>query len=151
MSPNQRAARLTLAVIGVTLLLYMTAVPLLAWCFHQPLIMAAGPASGVFGLLGLIGLGRRYYQPVVGQTTMMDERDKRIEERSRIIGFSVFWVVWVIGSVGAWALLRYVANCETIPVETLPMLVVAGFLVFMMVQSVSILAQYGWSGHNDPT
>jgi hypothetical protein len=150
MSPNQKAARFTLTIVGATLLLYLIAVPSLAWIFGRSLIEAAAPACGVFGLLGLTALARFYYRPVSGRPAMMDERDKLIEERSRFIGLNVFWVVWVLGSVAAWALLRYAAGRITIPVETLPILALAGWLVFLLAQSIAILAQYGWNSHDDP-
>jgi hypothetical protein len=148
MSPNQKAARLNLTVIGVTLLAYLITVQLLAWSFGHPWFAVTGPASGVFGLFGLTGFARFYYRSVPGRSAMMDERDRLIEERSRFIGFTTFWVVWVIGSVGAWAALRYVAGRETISVDTLPMLVLAGWLVFLLAQSIAILTQYGRSGHD---
>jgi hypothetical protein len=149
MSPNQKVARLNLAIAAATLLGYLVAVQLLAWSLDRPWLAVAGPACGVFGLLGLTGLGRLYYRPMSGQPPMVDERDKLIEERSRFIAFNVSWLVWVIGSVGAWALLRYVAGRETIPVDVLPILVVAGFLVFLLTQSLAVLAHYGWSARDD--
>jgi len=80
---------------------------------------------------------------------MMDERDKFIEERSRFIGFVVFWLVWVFGSIISRAFLRYGEGRETIPIDALPVLVVAGFLVFVVSQSIAILAQYGGSAGNE--
>jgi hypothetical protein len=149
MSPNQKAARFNLTVVVVTLLLFLIAVQLLASYGNRSWIEAAAPASGVFGLLGLLSCARLYYRPVGGRLAMMDERDKFIEERARIIGFTVFWLVWVFGSMLSWALLRYGAGRETIPVDALPLLVLGGFVVFVISQSIAILAQYGRSAHRD--
>jgi hypothetical protein len=147
MSPNQKAAWTNLAIVALTLGAFLVAVPLLAWWRQEPWTQALGNGLGMCGLLGFIGFSRLYYKPVHGRPPLLDERDKQIEQRSRFIAFSVFWVVWVFGSVGAWAVLRR-TGWETVPVDILPVTVWIGGVIFVLAQSVAILVQYGRSSNN---
>lgn len=98
------------------------------------------PAQGVFGLLGLGG-----FQPLLyrkrGQEVVWDERDTLINLRAVVAGYSVFWLVFTLGTMGLWAAVYYGGH-STVSVHVLPRLLMGGFLVFVLTRAVAIVVQY---------
>lgn len=143
MTPQQKTAWFNLVLFLVTLTLYLTGVPTLAWLFHRPWSVVAGPALGIFGLLGFWGIAPRL---IADNSRAFDERDRDIALKAWRTGMGTFWVLFVLGCVGAWGLLRYLWGLEriTVPVEIFPWIVGASLIIAIVAQSVATLHLYGW-------
>ena len=134
--PAQKTAWLTLAAASASILAFGVLIPLV------------GPqaAQAAFALLGVTGLGAYYFRPRKGDDTpILDERDRLIESRSQVLGFKLFWVVFVGTCMSLWALARYGWHQEMVSVDLLPGLVMGGWIVYAIAHSVAVLAQYGRS------
>jgi hypothetical protein len=89
MNASQKFAWYTLAVVALTVVSVLLLIPLL------------GPgAQGAFGLLGLLGFTPLFFRRR-GDEVVQDERDVQIRQRSLTIAYSVFWVLFVLGSMTA--------------------------------------------------
>lgn len=108
-------------------------------------LSAACPALAMLGLLGFMGLSPILFGGKPNKIDF-DERDTSIQIKSTTIAYSVFWFLWVVGSIITWAIKRNSGN--SISVEVLPLMVLAGFLVVNFVQSIAILISYGWGDKN---
>jgi hypothetical protein len=150
MNPQQKAAWFVLIVIGVTAALYGAAVPALSWWFHCTMAETAGPALGLFGLLGLAGLSILFYHPLPGRKprnrVLMDERDSQLYGRAWYAGMACFWLFFVFGGMGVWAYWYFLRGLQwvTVPIAIFPCMIGAGAIVFLLVQSLATLHFYGW-------
>ena len=70
----------------------------------------------------------------------LDERDKLILVRSTLAAYVVLWLYFIGACIYAW-LSAYPES--SIPVNVMPIVVVEGIAVFVFVQSVVTLIQYG--------
>lgn len=161
--PLQRWAWFNLIVFAIAVALYLMAVPFFAWHFHRTLVAVSLPSLGVFGVLGLWGFGQTGFGPLGGYNSYstyfrdrrrrikvkLDEREVLINQRAATIGVVLFWEVFVLLSMGVWAYLSYVRHQATVPVGFLPFLVMFGFVVYMVTQSIAILVQYKRSAGDD--
>ena len=75
-----------------------------------------------------------------------DERDQRILIRDTLVAYVVLWLYFVGACIYAWL---SVAPERSISVNVMPMVIVGGIVVFVLVQSVTTLTQYGWSGKGE--
>ncbi|MCX5634900.1 MAG: hypothetical protein NTW55_03535 [Planctomycetota bacterium] len=92
----------------------------------------------MFGLFGLMGLSAILFRAKPGKVDF-DERDLLIQRKSTTIAYSVFWVLWIAGSMITWA----IKGAENqISANILPIMVVLGGLTVVLVQSVAILSLY---------
>jgi hypothetical protein len=154
MHPQQRAAWFVLIVIVATLVLYAAAVPALSWWFHRTIADAALPALGVFGLTGLTGFATLFYRApgggVQGHRPIMDERDSLLSWRAWSAGMAIFWLLFCVAGVGAWAYLFFLRGLQwvTVPVGMFPGMVYAAFMVFMVARSLATLHFYGWKAND---
>ena len=144
LAPLQRHAWFNLSVFAVAVALYLMAVPFFAWHFHRTLAAATLPSLGVFGVCGLWG-----FAPLICDRRKLDEREALINQRAAAIGVVLFWEVFVALCMGVWAYLSYVRHQATVPVGFLPFLVMLGFIVFAVTQSIAILVQYKRSACDD--
>src|SRR5688572_6347881 len=87
MSPMQKFAWFNLAVIVVTLAVILSLFPFLG-----------ARALGGLGFLGLIGFSPLFFRGQPGKV-VTDERDQLIQQRSWILAYAVFWVVFVLAAV----------------------------------------------------
>jgi hypothetical protein len=147
---QQKAAWFELIVIGGTLVLYGAAVPALSWWFHRPLAQTALPALGIFGLSGLTGFETLFYRsprdPARRTQPVMDERDWQLSRRAWTAGMISFWLFFYIAGIGTWAYLYFLRGLEwvTVPIALFPGMIFAGFAIFMLARSLTILHFYGW-------
>ena len=163
LAPLQRWAWFNLIVFAIAVALYLMAVPFFAWHFHQTLAAAALPSLGMFGVLGLWGFGQMGFGRLWGYNSYstyfrdhrrrtkvkLDELEIYISQRAAMIGFVLFWQVFVFSCMGVWAYLSYVRHQATGPVSFLPFLVMLGVVVFWVTQSIAILVQYKRSAGDD--
>lgn len=140
MNRAQKIARFNLIVILTALILSITAIGIFYFAFGVPIQGALG-GFGFIGICGLMGLSPLLYKKEPGKVSF-DERDQLIHKRAIIVAYSLFWLAFTAACMIPWWILETGA---TIPVVILPTILLGGFLIVQLIQSVSILVQYGWS------
>jgi uncharacterized membrane protein len=131
MNASQKFAWFTLTVVSLTVLLALLLTPLI------------GPrAQGAFGLLGLLGFTPLFFRQR-GAEVVQDERDVQIRQRSLTIAYSVFWVLFVLGSMSAPAVYGWNGS---VPVSMVLGAVWCGLIVVQGVMALAILIQYRGGG-----
>jgi hypothetical protein len=125
---QQRWALFNVTIAGITLVLFLIVCPVL------------GPlrAQGVLGLIGFSGFAPLLFRKRKGEV-WGDERDRLIQLRASNIGFGLFWFLFVVGLMSVYAVLR---NTTVISVEILPLIVLFGWLAFILCQGVALLVLY---------
>ncbi|MFB0551713.1 MAG: hypothetical protein ACETWQ_00230 [Phycisphaerae bacterium] len=74
-----------------------------------------------------------------------DERDKLILIRSTLAGYVVLWIYFITACIYVWLT---ASPDRSISVNVMPIVIVEGIAVFIFVQSVTTLIQYGRVGKN---
>jgi hypothetical protein len=148
MNVQVKHARFNLLVCGVTFFLTAAAYLLL---LHLIGPRGSSGAFGFLGLLGLLGFAPLFYRKKPGAPgVLMDERDVQIRVRVDSIAWCVVWLYWGVVCMGIWfavVLWRGLEAIETtaVPVFWFPLMYGGGFVVYVIIWSVAILAQYGIS------
>lgn len=142
MNRAQKTAWYNLTVIAAALTISSAAVSILTATRGMPKALGG---LGFLGILGLIGLSPILFHKKQGQLGF-DERDELIHKKAVLIAYSVFWVFFTTACMIPWLVLKTGAK---IPVVLLPVVLVGGFIIVQLVQSVAILVQYGWSGKGE--
>jgi hypothetical protein len=124
----QKFAWFNLAVISLTVVAVLGLVPFLG-----------KSALGGFGLLGLIGFGPFFFRKKPGHV-VADERDQLIQQRSWVVAYSLFWVVFVLAAAGLSPLVY--GQDGAVPVWVVQISVFCGFMFVYGLASVAILLQY---------
>jgi hypothetical protein len=130
MPPLYKEGLCWLVLLAVTTACYFALCPLLG----------AQAATGAFGLLGVGGFFPLLYRKR-RQAIALDERDRQIASRAQLAGYSVFWPIFVLGTMAIWEIARYNGQ-STISIEVLPGIVFGGFLVFITARALAIVIQY---------
>ena len=94
--------------------------------------------TGFLGFACLIALGPLLFRKKKGQIAF-DERDLLIERKAVRCGTTVSYFYFVFVCVGTWLCVGFDSK---ISAGVLPMLVVGGFLVVNVVQSIVTLVEY---------
>jgi dipeptide/tripeptide permease len=89
------------------------------------------PATGCFGLSGFFAMSYRI------KREKADERERAILSRAVMVAHGIFWVVFVGASMLPWYLHR--GGNVTVSSETFPVLVFMGWMLIVLVKSVSIV------------
>lgn len=131
MCPPQKHACFNLIIVVLTLLAVMLLYPFLGQ-----------GALGGFGILGFLGLGPFFFRKKPGQV-VMDERDQLIQQRSLVLAYTVFWLAFI--AAGVLAPLYYGA-AGGVPTVVVSCAVWVGLMLFLAVQSLATLVQYGRGG-----
>lgn len=128
MSAMQKFAWFNLVVISLTIMAVLALLPFLG-----------KSALGGFGLLGLMGFGPFFFRRKPGHV-VADERDQLIQQRSWIVAYSLFWVVFVLAA----AVLSPVVYGQEggVPVWVVQSSVFCGFMLVYALASIAILIQY---------
>ena len=74
------------------------------------------------------------------KTTVFDERDQFILIRATLVSYVVLWLYFIAACIYAWLT---AAPERSISVNVMPMVIVGGIAVFIVVQSIATLIQYG--------
>ena len=128
MSAVQKFAWFNLAVIALTIVALLSLLPYLG-----------KGALGSFGLLGLTGFGGFFFRRRSCEV-VIDERDALIQQRSWVLAYSMFWLVFVLAAV---FLSAAVYGWEgAVPVWVVQSSVACGFMLVYTLVSVAILVQY---------
>ena len=131
MNASQKFAWFTLGVVGLTVRPGPAPDPA-----HR------SRAQGAFGLLGLLGFTPLFFRQR-GAEVVQDERDVQIRQRSLTIAYSVFWVLFVLGSMSAPAVYGWNGS---VPVSLVLGAVWCGLIVVQGVMALAILIQYRGGG-----
>lgn len=94
-------------------------------------------ATAMLGIIGFTGLSPFLFKD--SQPT--DERDLIIQRHAVFGAHLMFWVCFVLGSIGIWGW-RFYHKIPTIEIEVLPMQVFWGMLIIVTVQSLLTIIQY---------
>ena len=129
MVPAQKQAWFNLAVIAVALAVVLAIVP-----------FNGRAALGGFGFLGLLGFGGLFFRKKPGRV-LTDERDNLIRQRSVLIGYTVFWVAFILAATVA-----PVVYPEAVPAVLVTASAYGGVALFLGVMSVATLVQYARGG-----
>lgn len=130
MSVLQKRAWYNLAVVLGSLLVVIGLIP----------VLGRG-AQGGFGLLGLLGVSPLLFRAKRG--VQCDERDAQINQRSVIVAYSVFWLVFVATCV---ALPVFYGWQGSVPVALVQSSVFVGMMLVVGVTALATLVQYGRGG-----
>ncbi len=131
MNATEKFAWYTLGVIVLTALIVAVLLP-----------FAGRGAWGGSGLLGLLGLSPLLFRRRAGEV-IQDERDASIWQRSLVVAYSVFWLVFVAACMSTAAVYGWDGS---VPVTFVVWGVMGGMVVVQAVMSLTILAQYRWGG-----
>ena len=127
MSRLEKHAWFNIGVLVVTCALFAVALP------HIGLLAA----SGCLGLCGLWGLAPYLFYPKGKMGAALDERERAITRRAWTVGHAMFWLLFVGSFMLAWLLHR--GGNVTVPADTLPLMVVAAWMLVVLVTSLAML------------
>ena len=139
MNRAQKIALYNLIVIMASLTITGAAVGILSIMHGMPKALGG---LGFLGIAALIGLSPILFRKKRGQLGF-DERDLLIYRRATVAAYSTFWVFFTAACMVPWLVLECGAR---IRVVLLPCMLVGGFVIVQLIQSVAILVQYGWGG-----
>ncbi len=137
MNRAQKIAWYNLVVIAASLTISGATIGILAILYGMPKALGG---LGFLGIAGLLGLSPILFRKKRGQVSF-DERDELIQKRAMLIAYTTFWISFVSACMIPWWILE---TGSSIPVVVLPVMVAGGFIIVQLVQSVTILVQYGW-------
>jgi hypothetical protein len=127
MSAMQKWAWFNLAVITLTVVAVLSLLPFLG-----------KGALGGFGFLGLIGFGPLFFRRKSGQV-VADERDALIQQRSWVLAYSLFWVVFVLATVLSAVIY---GQDGAVPVWVVQSSVFCAFMLVYALHAIATLVQY---------
>jgi len=134
MSRMQKFAWFNLGVIGLTLLVVFSLLPVIGY-----------RAMGGLGFLGLIGFGPLFFRKTAGQV-VADERDMQIQWRAWIFAYALYWVIFVLVAVVLSAAVY--GEDGAVPVPVVRMSVAWAFMLVYALASIAILVQYAGGTRN---
>ena len=135
----QKIAWFNLAVITVTLILTGIVIGILTIVAGMPKALYGLGFLGFFGFMGLSPLIFRNK----GEQVEFDERDRLINMRAVLGAYSLFWLIFTAACMVPWFI---IGPSGSIPVNVLPMMLMAIAMILTLVHSVLILVQYGRKG-----
>jgi len=132
----QKIAWYNLAVITVTLILTGIVIGILTIVAGMPKALCGLGFLGFFGFMGLSPLIFRNKDEKVE----FDERDRLINMRAVLGAYSLFWLIFTAACMVPWFI---IGPSGSIPVNVLPMMLMAIAMILTLIHSVLILFQYG--------
>jgi len=140
MNRTQKIARFTLIACLTALTLSLMAVAIFYFVVGQPIHRALG-GFGFIGICGLSALAPLIYKKDPGKVSL-DERDVMIQKKASLRAYTIFWCLFVLAAMIPFFIL---GPKGTISVKYLPAMVFGGMFVVLLVQSIVMLEEYGWS------
>lgn len=142
MNSEQKAARFTLIILGLSFGLSITAVLLL----HFAVEMSWGASMAGFAFIGLMGFSR--IRPSFFKKDMqgLDERDLLIKQKAIMAAYWSFWPLFVLAAMAPFFV--YGPN-GAVSVQYLCWMVFGGMYWVFLIYSLTILNEYGWRNKNE--
>lgn len=164
MSRFEKIAWFNLAVSAVSVLLQLAL--FFSVRTSHPLNISLKISFAAFALLGFTGLGPSLFKKrskpdstIIdrrdGSETMLydsenDERDRQIQRKAQLHGFSAFWIIVVFLTMIAWVYLQYISPVGTgtgpmsitIVVDFLPLMLFPAAAILIIAISLSTIIQY---------
>ena len=94
-------------------------------------------ASSMFAFLAVTAFAPLIYR----QEEPLDERDRAILKRAQFGGHMIFWLFFVLVSMGTWGW-HYYRGIEIITIQVLPLMVFWGMTVVITTQAVVTIILY---------
>ena len=135
----QKIAWFNLAVITGTLILTGITIAILSAVAGMPKALCG---LGFLGFFGFMGLSPLIFRNKGGQVEF-DERDRLFNMRAVLGAYSLFWLIFTAACMVPWFI---IGPSGSIPVNVLPMMLMAIAMILTLVHSVLILVQYGRKG-----
>jgi hypothetical protein len=135
---QEQRAWFILIVMVITLVLYGGTVAVIGF---QPAALAAFGFTGLAGGANLIGRREQKRGVVIS-----DERDREISRQAVLLGFSIFWLVFIAAAL----LPMFVLGAKTsltIQAGSLPSIVFPAIVLVYLVQSLTTVVLYRRGGH----
>jgi len=142
MNREQKAARFTLILLGLSLGLCITAVLLLHFTFG----MSWGSSMGGFGFIGIMGFSRVRPSFFKKDTNGLDERDLMIKQKAIM---AAYWSLWPLFVLAAMVPFFVYGPDGAVSVQYLCWMVFGGMYWVLLVYSIAILNEYGWRNTNE--
>jgi hypothetical protein len=127
MNSLQKQSCLTITMATLSVIAYVALFPFLGY----------GPAVGAFGLFGIIGVG-----PLIWKKERLDERDHAIARRAGLISFTFSYLVFVLGCMGAWAVVYLVESRNLVSIHLLALITGAGGFTAFLAHAIATLILY---------
>ena len=133
MVPEQKRAWFTLAVIALAAAVFAALIP----------AVGVKPATGAFGLCGLLGLTPLLFRKQRDPSEVaLDERDVNILRKATLLGGMSSYLAFVIACMTVW-FVRMIQGEQTLSIHVLPAIVGCGAIVLLLVRAIATLALYG--------
>ncbi|MFC1650149.1 hypothetical protein ACFL2X_01125 [Candidatus Latescibacterota bacterium] len=161
MNRFEKIAWFTLAVVSASILLFC--VIFFSTRSSYPLNISLKVSFAAFALNAFVGLrltifkkkpGLENYAATDGISSRYgaeyDERDMLVQRRAFQHGFSAFWLIMVFSVMILWVFLRFISHggndaaqmFVSIDVDLIPMMLIPGFIILMLANSLSTIIQY---------
>ena len=136
MVPQQKRAWFTLAVIALAAAVFAALIP----------AVGVKPATGAFGLCGLLGLTPLLFRKQRDPSQVaLDERDVDILRKATLRGGMSSYLAFVIACMTVW-FVRMIQGEQTLSIHVLPAIVGCGAIVLLLVRAIATLVMYGRGG-----
>ena len=125
MSAIEKHAWFNVAVIAVALIGVGSLYPFLGNAAH-----------GALGICGLLGFGPLFYRKR-DQEIVLDERAILIQQRSALLGYAIFWVIFVV--TASLLSVFFYGMDGSVPVQVIQLSVFYAFALFIGAMSLAVL------------
>lgn len=136
MNPMQKMARYNLIVVMLALAVFLVLIPLIG----------LSRAQAAFALLALTAKSgfdeMRWRKKLAKKEIVVDERDRIIGSRALIAVWVATHLYVVAVCMITWSI-YFSRGEEVISISFLPMIVVGAWVIFLLVNSIAVLVQYG--------
>ncbi len=144
MNSHQKIAWFVLTMEAIGLALSLITFSVLYFVLGLPAHRAAG-GFGFIGTMGFSALAPLLFKKDKDKVKL-DERDLLIKRKAMLVAYGIFWPLFVLGAMIPWFI---IGPKGTITANYLPWMVFGAMFVVMLVQSIVILEEYGWTGKGD--
>ncbi len=142
MNKYQKRARFTLIMLGLALVLSITAMLVLRFAVG----MSWHASTAGFAFIGIMGFSRVRPSLFKKDISGLDERDLIIKQRAMIVAYWTFWPLFVLA---AMAPMFIYGPKGVVSVGYLCCMVFGGMFWVFLMYSITILNEYGWRERNE--
>lgn len=144
MNRAQKIAWFTLIMLMLALSLSLIAVCMLHFGFGLPMRRAVA-GFGFISIMGLSGLASLLFKKDKGKVKL-DERDLIIKNKAKLVAYWSFWPIFVLAAMVPFFIYGPDGN---VSVLYLCWMVFGGMFLVMLIESITILQEYGWRSNKN--